>query len=152
VAGNGPAPKDAAARRRRNAPERGEWQTLKTLERPVLEPLPVLDGEDLWCARTAETWEAWRADPVTGTWSPADRAYAMDTIMLHQMVYGPEGDVARANEVRLRMDSLGLTPKGKRDLRYRLPVDDEDEDSDSGAGKTTKSRRRVPQQRRLRAV
>lgn len=151
MAGNGPAPKDAAARRRRNQPERGDWQTLRPLERPALEPLPVLDGEDLWSARTAETWEAWREDPVTATWSPADRAYAMDTILIHQMVYGPEGDMARANELRLRMDSLGLTPKGKRDLRYRLPAVDEDEDTDAG-GKGAKTRRRVPQQRRLRAV
>lgn len=151
MAGNGPAPKDPAQRRRRNAPERGDWVTLKPLEHPVLDPLPVLDGEDLWSARTSETWEAWRNDPVTATWSPADRAYAMDTILIHQMVYGPEGDVARANELRLRMDSLGLTPKGKRDLRYRLAAADEDDEADSGS-KTGKRGRRVPQQRRLRAV
>ena len=150
MAGVGPAPKDAAARRRRNQPERGDWVTLQPLERPVLDPLPQLDDETLWSARTAETWEAWRHDPVSATWSPADRAYAMDTILIHQMVFGLD-DAARANELRLRMDSLGLTPKGKRDLRYRIADADDDSDAGQPPAKGAKQRR-VPQQRRLRAV
>jgi hypothetical protein len=65
------------------------------------------------------TWAAWRADPVTGQYSPADVAYALDTIMLYDGLTSANG----ANEVRLRMDGLGLTPKGKRDLRWRIAAE-----------------------------
>lgn len=116
MAGNGPAP--AETRRRRNEPARGEWVDLEPLEAPVLPELPERgDGEE-WSDRTRMTWAAWRADPVTAQWSPADVAYALDTILLYDGLTSANG----ANEVRLRMDGLGLTPKGKRDLRWRVPT------------------------------
>jgi hypothetical protein len=80
-----------------------------------LGPLPDLEGVD-WRPRTQETWEAWRLDPATQMWSPADRAYALDAIVLHNQATNPSS----VKEVRLRMDGLGLTPKGKRDLRWRV--------------------------------
>jgi hypothetical protein len=57
-------------------------------------------------------WEAWRQDPVTATYSPAD-VLALKQLCLRF------NDLADT-EQRLRMDGLGLTPKGKRDLRLRL--------------------------------
>lgn len=116
MAGVGPAPK-ASGRRRRNVPTRGEWVDLAPLERPVLPELPELEGEE-WRASTRAAWEAWRSDPVSAQWSPSDVAYAMDTIMLHQSM-----TPSSASEVRLRMDALGLTPKGKRDLRWRIAAE-----------------------------
>ena len=81
--------------------------------------LPELPERDEgWSDRTRATWAAWRADPVTAQWSPADVAYALDTILLYDGLTSANG----ANEVRLRMDGLGLTPKGKRDLRWRVPA------------------------------
>lgn len=108
MAGMGPAP--AESRRRSNVPARGEWVDLPPLEAPVLEELA--GGE--WSVEALELWAAWRADPVTAEWSVADVAYARATI---RMVSG--GRTA-PNEIRLRMDGLGLTPKGKRDLRWRV--------------------------------
>lgn len=113
MAGRGPAP--AETRRRRNEPARGDWVDLPPLEKPVLEPLPRLEGDELWRPQTMLTWEAWRRDPVTAMWSPADVAHALDTILLHNAM-----TTSGANEVRIRMDGLGLTPKGKRDLRWRI--------------------------------
>jgi hypothetical protein len=78
MAGRGPAPKDPSQRRRSNAPERGEWVSLAPITEPVLPPLS--EGE--WKAATVTAWEAWRADPVTTRWSPADIAFALDTIAL----------------------------------------------------------------------
>lgn len=112
MAGTGPAPKDASQRRRRNEPARGEWVDLEPLSTPVLPELP--DGE--WSPITVMTWAAWRCDPVTAQWSPSDVAYALDTIRLYEQM-----TASSANEVRIRMDGLGLTPKGKRDLRWRIP-------------------------------
>ncbi len=121
MAGTGPAP--AEQRRRRNEPARGDWVDLEPLAAPVLPVLPELparmDGED-WSPMTRMTWEAWRQDPVTAQWSPSDRAYALDTIKLYDGM-----TASSANEVRIRMDGLGLTPKGKRDLRWRVPAADE---------------------------
>jgi hypothetical protein len=116
MAGNGPAPADPGQRRRRNAPTRGEWIELPPLEKPVLPALPKrARGEGAWPPITRAVWNAWRRDPVTAQWSVSDIAYALDAIRLHAVM-----TPATASEVRLRMDALGLTPKGKRDLRWRL--------------------------------
>lgn len=120
MAGRGSAPQ--AERRRRNEPARGEWIDLAPLERPVLPPLPKRRRGDGWPARVRATWSAWRADPVTAMWSPADVAYAFDAILLYEVM-----TPSSASEVRLRMDSLGLTPKGKRDLRWRIGTAPEQE-------------------------
>lgn len=111
MAGTGPAPKAQEERRNRNPPGRGEWVDLAPLERAVLPELP--DGE--WPPATREAWAAWRSDPVSSQYSAADIAYALDTIRLHAAM-----TPSSASEVRLRMDALGLTPKGKRDLRWRI--------------------------------
>lgn len=112
MAGHGPAPKDPAQRRNHHAPQRGEWVDLPPLDAPMLPELP--DREDGWFESTREMWEAWQSDPVTSQWSPADVAFALQTIRLIDHPKAPP------NEVRLRMDTLGLTPKGKRDLRWRI--------------------------------
>jgi hypothetical protein len=106
MAGVGRAPKDAGQRRRRNVPQRGEWLDLEPLDRPVL---GVADGE--WSPRVRRLWVAWREDPVSGSWSKADVAAVYEL--------ADQFENLAANEQRLRMDGLGLTPKGKRDLRLR---------------------------------
>lgn len=111
-----PGPAPAETRRRRNEPARGDWVDLPPLEKPVLPALPKRRrGEGAWPAITRGVWAAWRRDPVTAQYGPADVAYALDTIRLHAVM-----TPATASEVRLRMDALGLTPKGKRDLRWRI--------------------------------
>lgn len=121
MAGHGPAPKEAG-RRRRNEPTRGDWVDLPPIEAPVLPELPRLvndmDEPLEWRAATVATWAAWRSDPVSAQWSPSDVAYALDTIRLHNFMTS-----TTASEVRLRMDALGLTPKGKRDLRWRITAE-----------------------------
>ena len=113
MAGMGPAP--AESRRRSNTPARGEWVDLPPLQAPVLPELPPRgDGEE-WSQRAVSAWAAWRSDPVTAQWSPSDVSYALDAILLYDGM-----TASNANEVRLRMDGLGLTPKGKRDLRWRV--------------------------------
>lgn len=112
MAGKGPPPKDV--RRRSGAPARGEWVELSPLVVAVLPELPALAEGD-WDPSTRLAWEAWRADPVTAMYSIADVSYALDTILLRNSM-----TASSANEIRLRMDALGLTPKGKRDLRWRV--------------------------------
>lgn len=123
MAGNGPAPADKSERRRRNKPARGEWVDLEPLEAPSLPELPPCPlrhpdtGEpENWSDRAKAAWQAWREDPVTQYYTPADIAYIKDLLLLYETMRS-----TTANEVRLRMDGLGLTPKGKKDLRYRIP-------------------------------
>jgi hypothetical protein len=52
---------------------------------------------------------------VTGQYGPADVAVTIEL----GMVYAHLKD----NEQRLRMDGLALTPKGKRDLRWRTQAE-----------------------------
>jgi len=106
--GIGTAPKPASQRRRRNEPLRGDWVDLEPLEEPVL---PPYNRETM--AAPDWLWNAWRADAVSSQYSEADIA----TITLLAV----EWDGLQPAEQRLRMDSLGLTPKGKRDLRWRTP-------------------------------
>ena len=110
MAGRGPAPKQPGARRRYGQPARGEWVELLPLKEPVL---PVADRE--WGANAKRAWRAWRADPVTSQYTPAD-VFAVQEL-------ARRFDRLAAGEQRLRMDSLGLTPKGKRDLRWRTPAE-----------------------------
>lgn len=115
MAGIGPAPKDPSQRRNRSAPLRGEWVDLQPLESPVL---PALADPHMWSERSIVKWEAWRLDPVSALWTPADVSFARDTLWLYEMM-----KASTASEIRLREDALGLTPKGKRDLRWRAPSD-----------------------------
>lgn len=108
MAGRGPAPKDPGQRRRYNQPARAEWTDLAPLEQPVL---PLARRE--WGLNAKRAWRAWRTDPVTTQWGQADVHYAMELCRLY--------DDLMPSEQRLRMDALGLSPKGKRDLRWRTP-------------------------------
>lgn len=108
MAGHGRAPKPRDQRRNGHAPQRGEWVDLPPLEKPVLP-----GARRGWSQHVKALWEAWRSDPVTSQYGPADLAAVGELARLF--------DDLQPNEQRLRMDGLGLTPKGKRDLRWRTP-------------------------------
>lgn len=110
MAGRGPAPKPAGQRRRYNQPARSEWVDLEPLAKPVL---PIADRR--WSASAKTMWSAWRQDPVTTQYGPADIAAIKELARQYEAL--------PPNEQRLRMDGLGLTPKGKRDLRWRTPAE-----------------------------
>jgi hypothetical protein len=125
--GQGRPPKDPGQRRRYNQPARGEWVDLEPLEKPILpayksswriwiesrdrqgNPITVRRGV------SRAMWAAWRESPVTSQYGPEDIAavcYLAETF--HSL-----SDTARLT----LLDRLGLTPKGKRDLRWRTPAE-----------------------------
>lgn len=116
MAGYGPAPKDPTKRIGRGVPLRGEWQDLPPLTKTVLPPLPR-DGD--WSDRAKKLWAAWRKDPVTQTYGESEIAMALETIRIFEIAKISRGMAGWA-ELRQWMDRLALTPKGKRDLRYRI--------------------------------
>ncbi len=122
MAGHGPAPKHS--RSRSNEPARGEWRTLPSkVEKATLPNLPKRSSEEgKWTPRTISTWKLLRADPATLTYGPGQIAYAIDTIYLYDEVV--TGESTKWDELRLRMDGLALTDKGKRDARLRIARDE----------------------------
>ena len=123
MAGIGRPPKDPATRRNRTPPSRGEWVDLPRVTVPVLPELPKRPrGAGRWSSRTVAVWDAWRRDPATTQYGPAEIASAVELAWLHDANVKGDRD-AKAAEVRLRTDGLGLTAKGKRDLRWRAPTE-----------------------------
>lgn len=114
MAGRGPAPKEGP-RHGREPRARGEWVDLP----PVSRAAPKLP-RGTWPARTKKAWGSWWADPASTQWSEADEGAVVELAYLHAEL--ANGRVSMASEVRLRMDILGLTQKGKRDLRWRIPA------------------------------
>lgn len=120
MAGRGPAPKDPAQRRTRHEPQRGEWSELPP-RNPARPPAMRAAPAGGWATGTRAAWKAWWADPASLIWTPAERDAVFQLAMLHHLL--ERGEISRASEVRLRMDGLGLTPKGKRELRLRVVVE-----------------------------
>lgn len=126
--GQGAAPKLPEQRRNRVAPQRGEWIEIPNVGLGA----PAPDPE--WNAETVAAWESWWNDPASTQWTAADVGSVRYLAKLFDL-----GSVTIANEMRLRMDGLGLTQKGKRDMRWRVvEVEEEVEPK-----KPAKSRRRT---------
>lgn len=140
MAGRGRAPKPASERRNTSAPQRGEWVELPPLtKKGVLPDLP----EGSWSTRTASAWEAWRSDPATGMYGPAEVQLIVDLAYIYEL-WVMEPTAALAAELRQRQDGLGLSPKGKQDRRWRVVAEVEAQEA--------AATRVVPSARRLRAV
>lgn len=117
----GPLPKPREQRARRNIPNRGEWVDLAPITTPILPELPELAGTD-WNARTRRLWEGFRFDPVTATFGPSEIALTIEWAHIHARA-ARDADAAMLRISAAMLDKLGLTPKGKRDLRYRVTTD-----------------------------
>jgi hypothetical protein len=115
MAGRGPAPKALDQRRNHHEPLRGEWTSLHPLKKAVLPILP----RDEWSPRTRSAWAAWRRDPSTSMYGPAEIQLAVDLAYVYEQ-WVREPTAALAAEIRQRQDGLGLSPKGKQDRRWRV--------------------------------
>lgn len=114
MAGQGAAPKPADQRRTRHVPQRGDWVDL-----PARRSGSIPKGAPGWKPRTLQAWRAWWRDPAATQWTDADReaVWAVAELM--------ESWPRNAAEIRLRCDLLGLSQKGKRDMRWRVVLEDE---------------------------
>jgi hypothetical protein len=113
---HGPVPKVKAQRRRRNAPKRGEWQPTPGIGwQHQLFPVPP-DGL-LETSRSA--WETWFRAWFAAHWTPDDLPGLRQVIRLYDQM--ERGQFQRASELRLAMDTYGITPKGQQDRRWLPP-------------------------------
>ena len=107
----GPAPKQV--RRRRNKPVRGEWQASDGIgwqHGAIPEPPDGLKAE------TLRAWQTWMHSWFASHWTPDDLPGLETTILLYDQVR--RGEYQRATELRLSMDTYGITPKGQQDRRW----------------------------------
>ena len=115
MAGRGPAPKED--RRRRNKPVRGEWTVTEGFG---WQHGPVPTPPDGLLKASRDAWQAWMGSWFAANWSEEDLPGLEVIIILYDQVR--RGEHQRANELRLQMDTFGITPKGQQDRHWKRPV------------------------------
>jgi hypothetical protein len=118
VAGRGPAPKEHR-QNPRDVPIRGEWRPAagvgwqgETFPDPPSGLMPA----------SVDAWQTWFGAWFAAHWSEVDLPGLRQVIRLYDQV--ERGEFQRANELRLQMDTYGITPKGQQDRRWAPPRDD----------------------------
>ncbi len=115
---------------------------LPPLTKPILPALPRrAKHTGGWSTRTRSAWKAWRSDPVTTQYGPAEIQAAVDLAFLYEEMV--RGKLSLLAEIRQMQDRLGLNPKGKRDLRWRVPESPEVKAEGRQAKKSSSSSRRA---------
>jgi len=128
MAGRGPAPKNPAARRRRNS----DPIPTQVLEEDEDVRGPELPDEFEWPAATRRWWETWRRSAQAQTFTATDWAFLVDTALLHAAFWSGESSVGA--ELRLRVAKFGATPEDRARLRMRIG-DAEPRPAAAGKGK-----------------
>lgn len=119
MAGRGPAPKASAERRNHHEPQRGEWTPAVGVGWQHGEIPSPPDGL-LEVSRLA--WETWMGSWFAAHWSSEDLPGLVTIVLLYDQVQ--RGEFQRANELRLQMDTYGITPKGQQDRRWARPSEE----------------------------
>lgn len=114
--GRGAPPADE--RVRRAAPARGDWQPAPGVGWQHGDP-PKVPAGVLKASRAA--WDAWMRAWFAAHWTPDDLPGLRQVIRLYDQV--ERGEFQRASELRLQMDTYGITPKGQQDRRWKPPAD-----------------------------
>lgn len=112
--GRGPAPKDPAKRRRRNA---DPVPTTYVLADGQVRGPELPDGFP-WHAQTVAWWEIWRTSPQAKTFTDTDWRFLTDTALLHTAMWN--GNTAVGAELRLRVAKFGATPEDRARLRLQV--------------------------------
>lgn len=129
MAGQGPAPKDPARRRRRN---KDPIPTTTVAADGELHGPELPAGRD-WPERTLAWWDTWRRSPQAQKMTTTDWDFLVDTAVLHAAFWS--GNASVAGELRLRVAKFGATPEDR--ARLRLQIDDPDETAKAKAAPAT---------------
>lgn len=116
MAGRGPAPK--VEKRRRNKPVEASYQRAE-VEGWQHGDVPV--PPDGLMAASVEAWSTWMGSWFAAFWTPADLPGLRHVIRLYDQV--ERGEFQRSAELRLSMDTYGITPKGQQDRRWARPAE-----------------------------
>jgi hypothetical protein len=119
MAGRGKAPNEAAQRRNHHAPQRGEWRPADGVGWQHGE-VPAPPEGLMPASETA--WRTWMGAWFAANWTPEDLPGLRTLVRIYDQV--ERGEFQRASELRLQMDTYGITPKGQQDRRWSPPVED----------------------------
>lgn len=111
--GKGPAPKDGP-RRGRQKRERGDWVAS---EGTGWQHGPVPEPPDGLTSAGMTAWVTWMGAWFAYFWTPADLPALRHLVRLYDQV--ERGEFQRCGELRLQMDTYGITPKGQQDRRWK---------------------------------
>lgn len=127
MAGRGPQPK--ADRVRRAEPVRGDAvvATAQGWTHGDIPPAP--DG---LMPASVEAWTVWFSSWFASFWTPSDLPGLRQMVRLYDQV--ERGEFQRASELRLTMDTYGVTPKGQQDRRWKQTATDPAQGSGKSPG------------------
>lgn len=117
AAGNPPAEN----RRRRNKPVRGDWQATPGVGWQHAETAP--EPPDGLKPASLVAWQTWFASWFASHWTPDDLPGLRILVQTYDQV--ERGEFQRGPELRLLMDTYGITPKGQQDRRWAAPKAEE---------------------------
>lgn len=117
MAGRGPAPKEHRQRKRDEKRRgRGSWDASQAVHwahgTPPEAPAGLMPA-------SIEAWTTWFSAWFAAHWTPDDLPGLRQLIRLYDQV--ERGEFQRAGELRLQMDTYGITPKGQQDRRWKRP-------------------------------
>ena len=116
-------------RRRRNVPVRGEWKPTTSAGWQHGDIPPAPDG---LMPKSVEAWDTWMRAWFAVHWTPEDLPGLRQLVRTYDQV--ERNEFQRGPELRLLMDTYGITPKGQQDRRWQRPKDAEPEpEADSTA-------------------
>jgi hypothetical protein len=136
MAGNGPAPKPASKRARRNADP-----IPQTVLPFVPATAPDLPAEIDWHPMTQAWWQMWKDSAQAEQFTATDWSFLMDTALMHHAMW-EKGQWTLAAEVRLRVAKFGATPEDRARLRMVFADADEKDEKRMGRVTPTEARKR----------
>ena len=113
MAGRGPAPRDPAERRRRNAVE-----PMTVVAKDGKVHGPELPDSFEWPPATLAWWQTWRTSAQAPMFTETDWSFLLDTAVLHAEFW--LGDRSVAAELRLRAAKFGATPEDRARLKIEI--------------------------------
>lgn len=117
MAGRGPAPKQNRQRTRDEKQRvRGSWKPAPDVGWQHGDIPAAPDG---LMPASATAWDVWLKAWFAAHWTPDDLPGLRQLIRLYDQV--ERGEFQRASELRLQMDTYGITPKGQQDRRWAPP-------------------------------
>lgn len=116
MAGRGRAPK-TNRRNPSDKPIRGEWKPTEDVGWQHGEQPAPPDG---LMPESVKAWQTWFAAWFASHWTHDDLPALRQLVRLYDQV--ERGEFQRAGELRLQMDTYGITPKGQQDRRWVRPT------------------------------
>lgn len=120
MAGRGTPPKDASKRKNPRSKPTHEWVAAPG---DGWQHGPIPDAPDGLMPASVDAWSTWLKAWFAAHWTPADLPGLRQLIRIHDRV--ERGEFQRHGELRIGMDTYGITPKGQQDRRWRPPVEGE---------------------------